>query len=48
MNGESVVNGSRTIKQSVKAGGSFTTPTIKWKGKNAPTYKVTATNLPDG
>lgn len=48
MNGESVVNGSRTIKQSVKAGGSFTTPTIKWKGKNAPTYKVTETNLPDG
>lgn len=48
MNGESVVNGSRTIKQSISAGGSFSTPTIVWKGDNAPSYKVTETNLPDG
>ena len=48
MNGESIVNGSKTIKQSIRAGESFSTPTITWKGDNAPTYKVTETKMPDG
>lgn len=48
MNGESIVNGSRTITNSVRAGESFETPEIKWYGDEAPTYYVTETEMPQG
>lgn len=48
MNGESIVNGSRTITNAIGAGESFETPEIKWYGDEAPTYYVTETEMPQG
>lgn len=48
MNGESIVNGTRTITNQLGAGESFETPEIKWYGNNAPTYTVTETDMPEG
>ena len=48
MNGESIVNGSRTVTNSLKAGESFETPEVKWYGNDAPTYTVTETEMPKG
>lgn len=48
MNGESIVNGSRTITNAVRAGESFETPEIKWYGDEAPTYYITETEMPQG
>lgn len=48
MNGESIVNGTRTITNQLKAGESFETPEIKWYGNNAPTYTITETDMPAG
>lgn len=48
MNGESVVDSTRTITEKLRAGESFETPEIKWYGEKAPTYKVTEINIPKG
>lgn len=46
--GESVVNGTRTYTQVLKAGESYTTPEFKWYGTEAPTYTITETDIPEG
>lgn len=39
--GEEIVNGEKTIENiKVKGGSSWTSPVIKWSGKDAPTYSV--------
>ena len=48
MNGESVVDSTRVITNTLKAGESFETPEIKWYGEIAPTYTVTEINIPTG
>ena len=47
MGGESIVNGTKTITSTLKAGETVTLDTIKWKGSN-PTYSVTEVELPEG
>lgn len=48
MNGESVVDSTRTITEVLRAGESFETPEIKWYGETAPTYTVTESSIPEG
>ena len=47
MGGESIVNGTKTITSTLKAGDTVTLDTVKWKGEN-PTYTVTETEIPEG
>ncbi len=48
VNGESIVDGSKTIETTIKAGGTYETPDITWFGNEGPSYTVTETNLPTG
>ena len=48
MNGESVVDSSRTLTTTLQGGQSYTSPTITWYGDDAPTVAVTENNLPEG
>lgn len=47
MDGESIVNGTKTITSTLKSGDTVDLGTVKWKG-SAPTYTVSETSLPDG
>ncbi len=47
MNNESVVDSTRMITETLKAGEYFETE-IKWYGDKAPTYTVTETSIPTG
>ena len=42
------ITGSQEFVGEIGPGETFTTPDITWVGKNAPTFKVAETNLPDG
>ena len=48
VDGESIVNGSKSYTEVLKAGESFETPDFKWYGNTAPTYTVTESNIPEG
>ena len=48
VDGESVVEGTRTYTQVLKAGESFETPNFTWYGNEAPTYVVREINIPEG
>ena len=47
MSGESIVNGSKTITSTLKAGQTVTLDSVKWKG-DSPTYIVSETSVSDG
>ncbi len=48
MDGQKFENSSKTIEKSLSADETYTTPTIKWKGKESPVYSITEVNLPEG
>jgi len=48
INGESIVEGIKTIEVHLRAGETYVTPEIKWYGNNAPTYTISEIDLPLG
>ena len=48
LDGELVIDSSRQINITLKGGETYTSPSIKWWGENAPTVTVTENNIPLG
>lgn len=48
MDGETIVNGTKTITTSLKPNETYNSSTIKWWGDQAPVVDVTESNLPLG